>query len=155
MSAQSARLFLLPQQASPVRPQSPGAAPKAPEAEPAPPPRAKPAPPPPLLQPKGRLGVQQAARLSTELEAAQRGQITPRAPVEEVRASFDSHNSIALRLIQMSRYCRMDHGPWTLCAICEEAQVDFNLLQRRLPLLTASPRGSSAAQRNNFPAIGP
>ncbi|CAL5230059.1 g13510 [Coccomyxa viridis] len=73
-------------QATPVRPQSPGASSREPVAEPAPP-RANLGPPPPLIQPKGRLEVQQATRLSNELDAMQRGTVPVRAPIVEVRIS--------------------------------------------------------------------
>lgn len=92
-------MSLLPKQASPVRPQSLGAGSREPEAEPAPP-KADLVPPPPLMQPKGRLEVQQATRLTNELNAMQRGlPTTARAPVVEVRTSSSSLNSVALQSI--------------------------------------------------------
>ena len=71
-------------QAAPVRPQSPGVGSGELVAEPARP-KANLGPPPPLIHPKGRLEVQQATRLSNELDAMQRGTVSVRAPVVEVR----------------------------------------------------------------------
>ena len=94
---------MLPKQASPVRPQIPEA-----DSKELAPPRANLGPPPPLIQPKGRLEVQQADRLSTELDALQRGEVTARTPVVEVRTL--SWKALHCSRMKGTKHCTKKQG---------------------------------------------
>ncbi len=73
-------------QTSPVRPQSPEVDSWKPAVQPVAVPKANPGPPPALTRPKGILEVQEAARMSNELEALRHANslLPNRAPAVEV-----------------------------------------------------------------------